>query len=212
MSFSGNTFADVKQAIVLCASGEAEKAGHSALAGKIYALLLFAPEPLSLEQIADRLDVSKAAVSIRIRHMTLRGLCRKLPRRSDRRDYYTLPDPLGKSFAQNMTQLWTERQRSLRQTLHSLSAVPVSEEEETEYRAASARLSELSASLEMLLMCFSGLMREREEQEQTLRRHLYAAQMKASGGEERSSRADSRFENDRKLDLHAGLPAIVTED
>ncbi|MEF3302059.1 GbsR/MarR family transcriptional regulator [Paenibacillus sp. GYB003] len=212
MSISRYSFADVKQAIVHCASAEAEKVGGSALAGKIYALLLFAPEPLSLQQIAERLQVSKAAVSIQIRTMAFQGLCRKLPRQSDRRDYYALPDPIGKSFTQNMTDFWTARLQTLRQMLHALSTVSAAETEESERRILIERLSEVSALLETMLLCLAGMAHEREAQEQTLRRHSHRGATRALRSDESSNRAERRSESARKLDLHAGLPAIVTEE
>lgn len=160
----------LKKDIVHNASTEAERTGNGTLVGKIYALLLFAPEPLSLQQIAERLQVSKAAVSVQIRTMVFKGLCRKLPRRNDRRDYYMLPEPLGKSIAHNLTDFWTARQQTLLQTLHSLASVPTSESE-AERRILADRLSELTAMVEMLLISLVGMTREKELQEQMLDRH-----------------------------------------
>lgn len=212
MSISSKSFADVKQAIVHNASAEAERTGNSALVGKIYAMLLFAPEPLSLHQIAERLQVSKAAVSVQIRTMVFKGLCRKLPRRNDRRDYYMLPEPLGKNIAQSLTDFWTERRQTLLQTLQSLSSVPISESEEAERLVLIDRLSELSALIEMMLLSLAGMTHERESQEQTLRRHSHHGATGTSRSDDKSIHSNCRSESTRKLHMHARLPAIVTED
>lgn len=206
------SFADVKQSIVHYASAEAEKVGNSGLAGKIYALLLFAPDPLSLQQIAERVQVSKAAVSIQIRTMVFHGLCRKLPRQNDRRDYYMLPESIGKNFAQNLTDFWTTRQQALQRTLHSLSSVSISATEETEHRILIERLSELSAMLEMMLLSLAGMTHERESQEQTLQRHSHRGATETSRRDDKSIHSGCPTESSRKLDMHAELPAIATED
>jgi len=56
--------------------------------GQIYALLFLSDEPLSLDDIAERLSVSKSNVSVNIRMLEDYGLVRKVWIRGSRKDYY----------------------------------------------------------------------------------------------------------------------------
>ena len=56
--------------------------------GQIYALLFLADEPLSLDEIAERLSVSKSNVSINIRLLEEYDLVKQVWIRGSRKDYY----------------------------------------------------------------------------------------------------------------------------
>jgi len=56
--------------------------------GQIYALLFLSDEPLSLDEIADRLSVSKSNVSINIRLLEEYDLVKQVWVRGSRKDYY----------------------------------------------------------------------------------------------------------------------------
>ena len=56
--------------------------------GQIYALLFLADEPLSLDEIGERLGVSKSNVSINIRMLEDYSLVRKVWVKGSRKDYY----------------------------------------------------------------------------------------------------------------------------
>jgi DNA-binding transcriptional regulator GbsR (MarR family) len=71
----------------------AEADGLSPIAGRLFALLMLAPEPQSLEELADSLGVSKASVSTDARRLLDRGIVERTRRTGDRRDFYELtPD------------------------------------------------------------------------------------------------------------------------
>lgn len=57
--------------------------------GQIYALLFLSDEPLSLDEIAERLSVSKSNVSINIRLLEEYDLVKQVWVRGSRKDYYT---------------------------------------------------------------------------------------------------------------------------
>jgi len=57
--------------------------------GQIYALLFLSDEPLSLDEIAERLSVSKSNVSINIRLLESYDLVKQVWMRGSRKDYYT---------------------------------------------------------------------------------------------------------------------------
>ncbi len=57
--------------------------------GQIYALLFLSDEPLSLDDIAERLSVSKSNISINIRLLEEYDLVKQVWVRGSRKDYYT---------------------------------------------------------------------------------------------------------------------------
>jgi DNA-binding transcriptional regulator GbsR (MarR family) len=56
--------------------------------GQIYGLLYLSLEPLTLDEIAQQLGMSKGNVSLNIRSTERWGLIRRLNKRADRKDYY----------------------------------------------------------------------------------------------------------------------------
>ncbi len=66
----------------------AEREGFSRIAGRIFGLLLLSPVELSLEEIAERLSVSRASVSTEARRLQDHGIVERTSRPGDRKDYY----------------------------------------------------------------------------------------------------------------------------
>jgi DNA-binding transcriptional regulator GbsR (MarR family) len=56
--------------------------------GELYALLYLSPEPMSLDDMAEAIGISKASVSIHMRALERIGMVRKIWAVGDRRDYY----------------------------------------------------------------------------------------------------------------------------
>jgi DNA-binding transcriptional regulator GbsR (MarR family) len=65
-----------------------ERLGLTRTFGRLFGLLLLADRPLSLDEISDRLQISKASVSTNARSCEELGLARRVGLRGDRRDYY----------------------------------------------------------------------------------------------------------------------------
>lgn len=80
--------------------------GGPRIAGRIVGLLLLEGRPLSLGQISERLEVSRASVSTNARELAKRGTLRLTSRSGDRQNYYELVvgpyfemlDELGRQF------------------------------------------------------------------------------------------------------------------
>lgn len=76
------------------------KLGHSSLMGKIVALLLTSPEPLSLDDISEQLQMSKGPVSQISRKLKDHNLIEKVWIPGERKDFYrAVPDIFGQAFA-----------------------------------------------------------------------------------------------------------------
>lgn len=65
-----------------------EKEGMPRSAGRIFGLLLVHPGPFSLDEIAERLQVSKASVSTNARMLEQLGMIERVGSAGDRRDFY----------------------------------------------------------------------------------------------------------------------------
>jgi DNA-binding transcriptional regulator GbsR (MarR family) len=64
--------------------------GEPRIAGRIFGLLLTEGDALSLQQISERLNVSRASVSTNARLLARRGAIRLTMRSGDRQDFYEL--------------------------------------------------------------------------------------------------------------------------
>ena len=85
--------------------GEAYKAfGLNKLMGHIVALLIYSPEPLSLDEISIQLDRTKGPVSQIVRRLRDRKLIRKVwAPENNRKDYYEIePEIFENAFRNNL--------------------------------------------------------------------------------------------------------------
>jgi DNA-binding transcriptional regulator GbsR (MarR family) len=62
--------------------------GFNKAMGQIYAVIYLNAEPLSLDDIAASLNMSKGNVSLNVRSLERWGLIKKVSQKSDRKDYY----------------------------------------------------------------------------------------------------------------------------
>jgi hypothetical protein len=69
-----------------------EQFGISRIGGRILGLLMLAEEPLSLDDMATTLSVSRASISTNIRLITASGLAELVTKPGDRRDFYRFTD------------------------------------------------------------------------------------------------------------------------
>lgn len=78
-----------------------EATGLSRIAGRIAGLLILQAEPLSLDEIASALCVSKGSVSHEARRLAELGLLRPTTKPGDRRDYYVVAPDLPAALLRN---------------------------------------------------------------------------------------------------------------
>ncbi len=62
--------------------------GYNRVMGKMYGALLLSPEAMSLDDLMNHLDISKASVSMNMRTLENMGIAREVWVRGDRRKYY----------------------------------------------------------------------------------------------------------------------------
>lgn len=62
--------------------------GLGRIIGQLYALLFFSPNPMSLDDLAGELKVSKGSISTNVRELEKWGAVRQVWVKGDRKDYY----------------------------------------------------------------------------------------------------------------------------
>src|SRR5438876_6123135 len=68
--------------------------GMPRVAGRLFGLLLVSAEPRSLDELAKKLRVSKASISVNARLLEEKGIVERIGRQADRRDYYQIADDI----------------------------------------------------------------------------------------------------------------------
>jgi HTH-type transcriptional regulator, glycine betaine synthesis regulator len=71
--------------------------GFNRLIGQLYAILFISPEPLTLDDMVERLHSSKGNVSINIRTLERLGLVRQIYKWADRKNYYEAETDIWKA-------------------------------------------------------------------------------------------------------------------
>ena len=83
------------------------------IAGRMFGLLLLSPEPRSMDEIAELLQVSKASVSANARLLETIHMIERVTRPGDRRDYYEVTE----DTYQRMIELRLQRIRRMKALL-----------------------------------------------------------------------------------------------
>jgi DNA-binding transcriptional regulator GbsR (MarR family) len=70
--------------------------GISRVMAEIYALLYLSSDPMTLEDMSDKLKTSRSNISMNVRALLDLGVVKKVIIRGERKDYYTSEDDIGK--------------------------------------------------------------------------------------------------------------------
>ena len=87
--------------------------GMPRVAGRLFGLLLLSAEPRSLDELAKKLRVSKASVSVNARLLEEKGIVERIGRQADRRDYYQIADDIIERMLEQRMAKIRRIQRSL---------------------------------------------------------------------------------------------------
>ncbi|HPA19182.1 MAG TPA: MarR family transcriptional regulator [Verrucomicrobiae bacterium] len=66
----------------------AQRLGFGRSLGQVYVAIYLSPKPLCLQELVDRLGISKGNASMSVRQLEAWGAVRRIWQRGDRRDYY----------------------------------------------------------------------------------------------------------------------------
>jgi DNA-binding transcriptional regulator GbsR (MarR family) len=125
-----------------------EMEGMPRIAGRIFGLLLLSPRECSLDEIADRLRVSKASASTDVRRIADLGYVERVSRPGDRRDYYRVADGMHERHVEQRL----ARLREFRRVTAELRELP---------RAAPVvrqRLDRFAAVADLMVDAFESLL------------------------------------------------------
>ncbi len=91
--------------------------GYNKVLGKMYGALLLSPTPMSLDDMVEHLDVSKASVSMNMRMLENLGIIHEVWVRGDRRKYYEAESDFWKILTNVLGS------RELRDVNHALEVI-----------------------------------------------------------------------------------------
>ena len=97
-----------------------EEEGIPRIAGRLFGLLMVNEDPCSLDDMADRLQVSKGSVSSNSRMLEQWGVAERVTRPGDRRDYYHLADDMESRILERQMEHVVRMRERLREGLASM--------------------------------------------------------------------------------------------
>lgn len=98
-----------------------EKEGMARGAGRIFGLLLVGGRPYSLDEIAEKLQASKAGVSTNCRLLEQFGMIERVSSLGDRRDFYRVQDDPWEHILRSAQARWREMVKVMGDAESSLS-------------------------------------------------------------------------------------------
>jgi DNA-binding transcriptional regulator GbsR (MarR family) len=142
------TVEDIQNDVIHTIGEKAEKFGFPRIAGQLEGLLYVSPEPLSLDDMAHKLEVSKASVSTNIRLLERWKIVKRVYHKGTRRNYYQFRGNIWEietEIAKTIARDELERFKSLiDHCVDDLDTVePDSDEERTQVDYMRARFGEL---------------------------------------------------------------------
>ncbi len=144
--------------------GDAYRAfGLNKLMGHVVALLIFSPDPLTLDDISQQLGKSKGPISQITKRLWERNLIRKIWKPGSRKDYYEIqPEIFGNAFRNNFELIKTNT-RIARQMKSMV------ENANDEYlQTLQKRLQEMERFYELMERHFQEFLQEWEEERQKI--------------------------------------------
>lgn len=126
-----------------------EREGMARGAGRIFGLLLVGGRPYSLDEIAEKLQASKAGVSTNCRMLEQFGMIERASSLGDRRDFYRVRDDPWEHMMRTAQTRWREMVKVLAETEAALPAAMA---------AGKARLHEAAEFHSLLIRDVEGLL------------------------------------------------------
>lgn len=153
---------DIRNELIHLIGEKAERFGFSRIAGQLEGLLLFSKDPMSLDEMAQRLEVSKASVSTNIRILERWKIVRKVYHKGERKNFYAIRGSIWEIETEIMSTIVKDEiervKRILSDSNKDLNMLQGSTEEESEeisfLNGRFAEVDEYIESMEYLLNLF----------------------------------------------------------
>lgn len=123
--------------------------GVPRIAGRILGLLLVSEGELSLDEIAEKLQVSKGSVSVDARMLERRGVIERVGRPGDRRDYYRISDDLFARIMRQRLERWRHLHAAVAEARQTIPTLPDS---------VARRLDEIDAGYEYMFAAMKEIL------------------------------------------------------
>lgn len=155
-----NTTQKIKQETVESFGHAYREFGYKQLMGRIVGLLLWAEKPLSLDDMARELNMSKGPISQMTQRLKDHLLIRQVWVPGDRKDYYELvPDVFGQAF-RNQLQL-VQKNLALARRLRTLASENA---KDATLKAFGARTATMEKFYTKMVATFKSFLQEWEEE------------------------------------------------
>jgi DNA-binding transcriptional regulator GbsR (MarR family) len=155
---NGRSWLREQKRFVQAAGNTSHEFGLGRLAGRIYALLLLESKPMCLDDIMDKLCISKASASITLRRLAAWKLVQRVAEAKDRRDFYQIEADFSKVLRGGLVPLATSKLASAGQMLEGMLGALHDQQpaEQGGVRQRLQRAKELQEKLSLVLQ--SGLL------------------------------------------------------
>ena len=159
------TIEDIRNDFIHIVGEKAEKFGFSRIAGQLEGLLLFSNQPMSLDEMADRLEVSKGSVSTNIRLLERFKVVRKAYNTGARKNFYEIRGNISEIETEVLSTIAKDEiekmKRIMAKSKADLKAVKgKSVEEKEEIAFIKLRFSEIEAYMESMEYLLNLLLKQ----------------------------------------------------
>ncbi len=144
--------------------------GFNKVMGQLYGVLMLSPEPLSLDDLMDKLGISKAGVSTHMRQLEHMGIVREVWVKDDRRKFYRAETDLWRILSGVLS---SRELRDVNQALRVLdentsrlrTALPtMTEVEQTQAQHYLTQLDQLQDFFRLAQLLLTSLIQQAQEQ------------------------------------------------
>ncbi|MEM6580596.1 MAG: GbsR/MarR family transcriptional regulator [Pseudomonadota bacterium] len=139
---------DVSQAFIQHFGEMGSRWGINRTVGQMYALLVISEQPLSADQLAETLHLSRSNVSMGIKELNAWNLLRTVPRSGDRKTYFTTPEDVWEIAR---TLIAEKRKREIDPTLSMMRNALMGESAPGTSQYALSRIRDMHDLIELLV-------------------------------------------------------------
>ena len=161
------TIEDIRNDFIHIVGEKTEKFGFSRIAGQLEGLLLLSNQPMSLDEMAERLEVSKGSVSTNIRFLERFKIVRKVYNKGARKNFYEIRGSISEIETEALSTIAKDEiermKRIMAKVKADLNAVKgKSAEEKEEIAFIKRRFSEMEEYIESIEYFLNLLLKQGE--------------------------------------------------
>lgn len=109
---ANKSISEARSCLIKAAGWSTQDFGMGRIVGEVFACIYLSREPASLDEVAERLELSKAAVSIATRQLDKLSLIHRVKTPGDRKTYYRTSDHFAASLQKGVMELLRSKLKS----------------------------------------------------------------------------------------------------